>query len=54
MAIIIDSGSTDGGPQKLGLGKMTCPEEAYKQTILSLGDEHTIRHHMLRNASPKG
>ena len=28
-AIIVDSGSTDGGPYKLGLGKMTCSKESY-------------------------
>ncbi|WIM10899.1 acyclic terpene utilization AtuA family protein [Enhydrobacter sp.] len=28
-AITIDSGSTDSGPQKLGLGEMTCSREAY-------------------------
>jgi hypothetical protein len=28
-AIIIDSGSTDGGPYKLGLNKMTCGRESY-------------------------
>lgn len=28
-AIIIDSGSTDSGPQKLALGHTTCPRDAY-------------------------
>ncbi|KKY15300.1 putative caib baif family enzyme [Diplodia seriata] len=28
-AIIVDSGSTDGGPYKLGMNKMTCGREAY-------------------------
>src|SRR5262249_9166852 len=28
-AITIDAGSTDSGPQKLGLGEMTCSREAY-------------------------
>lgn len=28
-AIIVDSGSTDGGPTKLGLGKMTCGPKSY-------------------------
>ncbi|RDL34698.1 Uncharacterized protein BP5553_07826 [Venustampulla echinocandica] len=28
-AIIVDSGSTDGGPYKLGLNKMTCGRESY-------------------------
>ena len=27
--ITVDSGSTDSGPQKLALGSMTCPREAY-------------------------
>lgn len=28
-AIIVDSGSTDGGPYKLGVGKMTCSRSSY-------------------------
>lgn len=28
-AIIVDSGSTDGGPYKLGMNKMTCGRQAY-------------------------
>lgn len=28
-AIIVDSGSTDGGPYKLGMGKMTCSRSSY-------------------------
>lgn len=32
-AIIVDSGSTDGGPYKLGLGKMTCSKESYVRDI---------------------
>jgi Acyclic terpene utilisation family protein AtuA len=32
-AITIDSGSTDSGPQKLGLGEMTCSREAYVKDI---------------------
>jgi hypothetical protein len=28
-AIIVDSGSTDGGPYKLGLNKMTCGRDSY-------------------------
>lgn len=28
-AIIVDSGSTDGGPYKLGLSKMTCGRDSY-------------------------
>ena len=32
-AITIDSGSTGSGPQKLGLGEMTCSREAYVKDI---------------------
>lgn len=32
-AITIDSGSTDSGPQKLGLGEMTCSRESYVKDI---------------------
>ncbi len=32
-AITINSGSTDSGPQKLGLGEMTCSREAYVKDI---------------------
>ena len=32
-AITIDSGSTNSGPQKLGLGEMTCSREAYVKDI---------------------
>src|SRR5690348_9633603 len=32
-AITIDSGSTDSGPQKLGLGEMTCSREAYLKDL---------------------
>jgi hypothetical protein len=28
-AIIVDSGSTDGGPYKLGMNKMTCSRSSY-------------------------
>src|SRR5690349_19815530 len=35
-AITIDSGSTDSGPQKLGLGEMTCSREAYVKDIEAL------------------
>jgi len=31
--VTIDSGSTDSGPQKLGLGSMTCSREAYIKDI---------------------
>ncbi|KAK6200891.1 uncharacterized protein RJT21DRAFT_119836 [Scheffersomyces amazonensis] len=37
-AIIIDSGSTDSGPQKLGLGKMTCPPDSYIRDLQPLAD----------------
>ena len=30
-AITIDSGSTDSGPQKLGLGEMTCSRESLRE-----------------------
>jgi hypothetical protein len=40
-AITIDSGSTDSGPQKLGLGEMTCSREAYiKDLEVLLGAQH--------------
>jgi hypothetical protein len=29
LAIIVDSGSTDGGPYKLGMNKMTCGRDSY-------------------------
>lgn len=32
-AIIVDSGSTDGGPYKLGMNKMTCGREAYVRDL---------------------
>lgn len=35
-AIILDSGSTDSGPQKLALGEMTCPRSSYKQDLEKL------------------
>ncbi|KAI5461875.1 hypothetical protein BGZ63DRAFT_414507 [Mariannaea sp. PMI_226] len=35
-AIILDSGSTDSGPQKLALGSMTCPRSAYKRDLSKL------------------
>ena len=36
VAIILDSGSTDSGPQKLALGSMTCPRSAYKDDLRKL------------------
>ena len=36
IAIILDSGSTDSGPQKLALGSMTCPRSAYKDDLRKL------------------
>lgn len=35
-AIVLDSGSTDSGPQKLALGSMTCPRSAYAQDLTKL------------------
>ncbi|KAM5356919.1 hypothetical protein ACJ41O_003565 [Fusarium nematophilum] len=35
-AIILDSGSTDSGPQKLALGSMTCPRSAYVKDLTKL------------------
>lgn len=32
-AIIVDSGSTDGGPYKLGMGRMTCGRPAYVRDL---------------------
>jgi hypothetical protein len=43
-AITIDSGSTDSGPQKLGLGEMTCSHEAYVKDIeVLLAAQHEAR-----------
>lgn len=35
-AIIVDSGSTDGGPYKLGMNKMTCGRESYVRDLTSM------------------
>ncbi|PTD11843.1 hypothetical protein FCULG_00005107 [Fusarium culmorum] len=35
-AMIMDSGSTDSGPQKLALGSMSCPRSAYAQDLTKL------------------
>jgi hypothetical protein len=35
-AIILDSGSTDSGPSKLGLGDMSCPRSAYVRDLTKL------------------
>lgn len=35
-AIILDSGSTDSGPDKLALGSMTCPRSSYMRDISKL------------------
>ena len=35
-AIILDSGSTDSGPQKLALGSMSCPRSAYVKDLAKL------------------
>ncbi|KAI8679227.1 hypothetical protein NCS57_00199900 [Fusarium keratoplasticum] len=36
IAIILDSGSTDSGPQKLALGSMSCPRSAYAKDLSKL------------------
>lgn len=35
-AIILDSGSTDSGPEKLALGVTTCPRSAYYRDLSKL------------------
>lgn len=35
-AIILDSGSTDGGPSKLAFGSMTCPQASYARDLRKL------------------
>lgn len=35
-AIILDAGSTDGGPEKLALGKMTIPRDTYIRDLKKL------------------
>ncbi|KAF9879305.1 CoA-transferase family III [Colletotrichum karsti] len=45
-AIIVDSGSTDGGPYKLGMGKMTCGRGSYirdLEPILAACFHHKIK-----------
>jgi hypothetical protein len=43
-AMIVDSGSTDSGPQKLALGKTTVPRESYERDLdLLLAGCHTHR-----------
>jgi hypothetical protein len=37
-AIILDSGSTDGGPSKLAIGVMSCPKSSYKRDLTKLID----------------
>ncbi|GAB5593943.1 hypothetical protein Unana1_08843 [Umbelopsis nana] len=37
-AIIVDSGSTDSGPQKLALGETTCPRESYVRDLIPILD----------------
>lgn len=32
-AVIVDSGSTDGGPYKLGMGRMTCGRASYARDL---------------------
>ncbi|EJT75687.1 hypothetical protein GGTG_05619 [Gaeumannomyces tritici R3-111a-1] len=46
LAIIVDSGSTDGGPYKLGMGKMTCGRGSYVRDLepmLAACFHHKIR-----------
>ncbi|KAG2180074.1 hypothetical protein INT43_003861 [Umbelopsis isabellina] len=45
-AIIVDSGSTDSGPQKLALGESTCPREAYVRDLAPILDacwHHSVK-----------
>src|ERR1700724_681373 len=43
-AITNDSGSTDSGPQKLGLGELTCSREGYVKGIeVFLARQHDAR-----------
>ena len=35
-AIIVDSGSTDAGPYKLGMNKMTCSRESYIRDLSAM------------------
>lgn len=35
-AVVVDSGSTDGGPYKLGMNKMTCGKESYERDLSSI------------------
>ena len=51
-AITIDSGSTDSGPQKLGLGEMTCSREAYvKDLEVLLEAQHEARVPLLMSSA---
>jgi hypothetical protein len=51
-AITIDSGSTDSGPQKLGLGEMTCSREAYvKDLEVLLEAQHAARIPLLMSSA---
>jgi hypothetical protein len=36
LAVILDSGSTDSGPEKLALGTMTCPDASYHRELAKL------------------
>ncbi|KAG2175213.1 hypothetical protein INT44_007701 [Umbelopsis vinacea] len=45
-AIIVDSGSTDSGPQKLALGETTCPREAYVRDLSTILD--ACYHHRVK------
>lgn len=45
-AVIVDSGSTDGGPYKLGMGKMTCGRGSYirdLEPILAAAFHHRVK-----------
>jgi hypothetical protein len=45
-AIIVDSGSTDGGPYKLGMGRMTCGRGSYVRDLepmLAAAFHHKIK-----------
>lgn len=48
-AIIVDSGSTDGGPYKLGMNKMTCGRGSYirdLEPILAACFHHGVKVHI--------
>ena len=45
-AIIADAGSTDSGPQKLGLGETMCPHDAYVEDFEHIVD--AVHHHKVK------